>query len=172
MATFNAETYDARVDSTEGKGKTDLLVINYEEGNEKGEGRTCQSGTGRPVSGKKASFAPGGDMQLRGKLTRAHLAGVKVEVNGKTQTALAVAKDHSLDHHLVAAKEKFDARQAEKAQRAEKREAEAKAWSEKKAKEEAAKAKAKEQADKAKAAKAAKERDEAVAKAEKEAAKS
>lgn len=156
---FNVEEYDPREDS-QGTEKEGLLVIEVgqtipdEEGKDEAR-ETCLCGCGEVPTGKKARFVMGHDARLKGMLTRAHIAGTKVELtrNGKAAkeiTARAFAKEQG--DEWVARLEKSEADYAEKAK--------------KRAEREAAAAKAREEAQAAKDA----ETQEALEEAEAEAA--
>lgn len=76
MGRFNANTYDPRTESSSG--------VDHEQGvlvlDQRGE-RTCHCGCLGEVAGAKSTFQMGHDARLRGKLIRAHLAGVPVRVH-------------------------------------------------------------------------------------------
>lgn len=64
----------------------DVVQIEVAEG-------TCGDGCGAPVKGK---YKQGHDARLRSVLGQAHRAGLKVSVNGKTQTAEAILRSHGM----------------------------------------------------------------------------
>lgn len=90
-------------DQDPGSMGSDNLVINYREGTPgvkaerdgegnitseavKATGGTCRCGCGEEVPAGSL-YRPGHDARLKGKITRAAVAGAKVEVNGKAMTA-------------------------------------------------------------------------------------
>lgn len=88
-----AKKFDPALDNSPGTtSKAGNLVLVLEE-------NMCLCGCGDQPTSKGGRFLPGHDMKLRGKLTRAAEAGVKVEIrqNGKTtqtQEPKALATEH------------------------------------------------------------------------------
>ena len=142
-------------DQTPGFEGADELTLQYDEGTPakravrdengdvtedavKGVGGTCRCGCGEAVPWGSL-YRPGHDARLKGKLLRAHLAGVKVNVNGKSMTAAKAAElenfapkgsvaalANGLEKAKLAARsgeEKAAAREEAKVQRAAEREA-------------------------------------------------
>lgn len=85
------------------KHDPERLVLNVDR--KDGLGESCLCGCGESA---KSRFAQGHDQRLRGKLTRAHVAGVEVlflvngQPNGKPESALKAAARFGMDHHLEA----------------------------------------------------------------------
>lgn len=160
--------YAHSADSTPGNDTAEGLVINFTEGvarvaevkDDKGEittaavaatGGTCRCGCGADVkAGSK--FLPGHDAKLKGKLSRAALAGVTVTLNGVEQTPAEAAYTDEYDYRstveraveLATEKAKSsEVKEAEKAAKKAAREAEAEAKKAAKQAEKDAKAQAK-----------------------------
>ncbi len=91
-----------------------------------GEG-LCPCGCGESPKGGKAVFAMGHDARYRGKLMRAHVAGIPVSTvapDGKKPTEhdpRKLAAEHNWEHYLDAAKAREELRLAEKLDRANKK---------------------------------------------------
>jgi hypothetical protein len=76
MGRFNPSNYDPRTESTEGHEVEGRLVVVVPTSD------SCRCGCLAEVAGKKSLFRMGHDARLRGRLMRAHLAGVRVTYKG------------------------------------------------------------------------------------------
>src|SRR5687767_13001119 len=107
---FNKEKYDPKDDSSKGHAKDGVLVIatkTRKDGDEEQES-SLDGCLQFPKSGR---FVPGGDARLKGRLIRAHLAGVKVVrvKDGKAAkpvTALSIAKELGWGDKIKAAEKR------------------------------------------------------------------
>ncbi len=105
MARFSAAKYDPRQDSSRGtkalrSSGFDGVLLKIAEGE-------CACGCGETLKHAGRRFRQGHDARLRGILTRAHLTGNPVTLVGgdeaQTTTAVALAAEHGMRHHLDAA---------------------------------------------------------------------
>ena len=105
MARFSAAKYDPRQDSS--RGTKALRSSGFEGVLLKVAEGECACGCGETLKHAGRKFRQGHDARLRGILTRAHLTRQPVTLvlgdEAQTTTALALAAEHGMRHHLEAA---------------------------------------------------------------------